>query len=723
MMDWHSPRGAGDDAGQSRISIRDWLADAQRRMGRYSLRAPAPWGAVTRSPPMLGVSLYRRAAGAIRRLPLARSSARPEMPLVLRRRPRLTAVGGLVLTIQSSHPEPQERQGPPPRESSESVPEGEIRVPAAEAEAVPPTPNDSIIASVTGTVRRLLARPRKRSRETPSPPAGGPPPRAEAGSDSEVVPANMGTEEELDYAAAAESEAGEAILEEALEEHELETEEHKPVTAAPSNLAVTSRPGRGAGYAAPRATPEVEQTIPAPQERFEGASRPRTGTQPVPSPAPVPLISRLIRAFGPAPERASAEPVTTTAPAVAAGTGPPEGGAPAGEQGGALSGEQVSRTVPTDEETLMTPEGTVGERAPARATPSAPSPGGILVTLHRLVGREPPPAPPIGREVSPAEERLPMPSGEVEFAAATAEQEPPPRPDSTGLGAVPPESRAGGLLLTLRRLVRREAPAAAPAPAPAVQRQPARTEEELPARSAESEAAAEAAEPMEPPPPEGPAADAGAPVSRPGGLLLTLRRLVRGEAPPSSAKAEVATTPAALQPDEAEPAEPVPATAPCSDATSLLPEAPPRVSRSVDLDVEPWMPVYRSLAPRRPSPEDGGGREAAWIGSQAEQWASSAAAAMPPLAPTGDGQTTTATAADRQAEEGYALAREAGGIIAIEREAAVGEASTAAAGGALEMETAPSPGALEKLAQQVYEIVRRRLQVERERAGLGSRWF
>jgi hypothetical protein len=77
--------------------------------------------------------------------------------------------------------------------------------------------------------------------------------------------------------------------------------------------------------------------------------------------------------------------------------------------------------------------------------------------------------------------------------------------------------------------------------------------------------------------------------------------------------------------------------------------------------------------------------------------------------------------ADRVAEEGYALAREAGWVVATERE--TDEISRAATDGAREKKNVPRSRALEKLAQQVYELVRHRLQVERERAGFGSPWL
>jgi hypothetical protein len=84
-----------------------------------------------------------------------------------------------------------------------------------------------------------------------------------------------------------------------------------------------------------------------------------------------------------------------------------------------------------------------------------------------------------------------------------------------------------------------------------------------------------------------------------------------------------------------------------------------------------------------------------------------------------------APTADLEAEAAYALARQEAGVVAIQRAAAaVGGASPATEEGALQKEeSAGGTGAIEKLAHEIYKLLRRRLQVEGERAGLGCPWL
>jgi hypothetical protein len=95
------------------------------------------------------------------------------------------------------------------------------------------------------------------------------------------------------------------------------------------------------------------------------------------------------------------------------------------------------------------------------------------------------------------------------------------------------------------------------------------------------------------------------------------------------------------------------------------------------------------------------------------------------LGRTGEGRAAPTSAADLEAEEAYALARQEAGVVAIQRAAApVGGASPATEeGGPGKEEGAGRTGAIEKLAQEVYRLLRRRLQVEGERAGLGCPWL
>lgn len=701
MMDWHSRRGTGDDPSHSPISMRDWFGIAQRRI---ETRSPlvSLLRATGRSWAPLGVAAHLRLARTIPHLPLARLLARPRTPLVLRHRSTLATARGPVFTVQSSRAERVMVCSPttPATPSPDAVPQGEGRGSAREPPEAAPT-SGSFVSNVTGAVRRLLTRPQKLFSDT----------RSGMPNASEPAPARATPEEKPD-GAAIESDlggSGEGVRGEgdALAESEPESEQGMPAEIGDALLtrALWSPSEHDVEDAIPLAAEaEAKETRPPSAEALRSPDDPKAGSQTAerrPTTPPLPLISRLIGRRGLARrEEQPTEPLP--AATVTAETG---------------ASNDYSATAPSEQRELSPQEGTSG---------LIPGSEQALVSPWRVAGREPAPfpspaVPDIQRQQPRAEEPLVSPS--VQDDVVPSEVKPAAPPPTLAR----PETSAGpaGLLLRLRRLVRREP---SPTPAlPGVQRQPAEPERPLESPSGQDDVAPSRVEPVAPPPTFArPGTGTGPAAPRPGGLLLGLRRLVKREPSWSAVSPPLDTAPAAVEAMQPESRPPVLQLGPPLDVGALATGIRGPISRSGELQVGAWAPVYRSLAVRQARFEDGGSRETASAGAPPEHKGFvHPTARVAPLRRTREGRAAPTSAADLEAEEAYALARQEAGVVAIQRAAApVGGASPVTEEGALEKEESTGrTGAIEKLAHEIYKLLRRRLLVEGERAGLGCPWL
>jgi len=769
MTDWYSRRAPGDEPGHSPISMRDWFGIAHRRIRRrsplVSLRRTTG-----RSWAPLGVAVHLRAARAIPQLALARLLAQPRTPLVLRHRSTLATARSPIFTIQSSRAGrlPASSPSTPAPASPDSALHSEGGGPTLEPPEAAPT-SSSFVFSVAGAVRRLLARPRKLfsgtrpgmpDADAPAPARATPEERPDGAaieSDSEALGEGMRGEEGAPAESEPESERempaeiGDALLTRAL----WSPSEHDVEDAIPLAAEAEAKETR----------PPSAEALRSPDDR---KARSQTAERRLTTP-PLPLISRLIGRRGRARrEEQPTEPLPAATVIAETGASNDYSATPPSEQRELSPKEGTSGLTASGEGTLVSSEGVAGESAsfpspavpdvrrqqargeepligpsgqdeivpsemkplappqpiPARSETSA-GPAGLLMSLRRLVRREPPPSPAlpgVQRQPTELERSLEAPSGRDDVARSEVEPVAPPPPTLAR-----PETSAGpaGLLLSLRRLVRREPP---PSPAlPGVQRQPTELERSLEAPSGRDDVARSEVEPVAPPPTLArPETGTGPAAPRPNGLLLTLRRLVTREPSRSAASPPLDIAPAAAEATQPEPRPPASQLGPPLDVGPLVTGIRGPISRSGKLQVGAWAPVYRSLAVRQAHFEGGGGGETAWTGATPEHEGLAHPPAMAArFGRTREGRAAPTPAADLEAEEAYALARQEAGVVAIQRAAAaVGGASPVTEeGGPGKEEGAGRTGAIEKLAHEVYRLLRRRLQVEGERAGLGCPWL
>lgn len=93
-------------------------------------------------------------------------------------------------------------------------------------------------------------------------------------------------------------------------------------------------------------------------------------------------------------------------------------------------------------------------------------------------------------------------------------------------------------------------------------------------------------------------------------------------------------------------------------------------------------------------------------------------------APVRRGLQPPGVAPERDDTEAFALARETGDAVAVLRSVGTddGDGADDGSSDSSSQGARPDPGAMEELAREVYTRLRRRLIVDRERAGLDSRW-
>jgi hypothetical protein len=150
-----------------------------------------------------------------------------------------------------------------------------------------------------------------------------------------------------------------------------------------------------------------------------------------------------------------------------------------------------------------------------------------------------------------------------------------------------------------------------------------------------------------------------------------------------------------------------------------------------DIRPRPALNVLRpsSLAARTPSPRETATREQATVRDKLSLTVTRGAteepdrgpAVMSPAAHLQRGLQAPGVAPQRDDTEAFALARETGDAVAVMRSVGADDTDDSSSDSSSQA-ARPDPRAMEELAREVYTRLRRRLIVERERAGLDSRW-